>query len=159
MPPPEQPNEAYYVGVFASGGDRRVFLLEKTHDARLAVLVEWTRTQRLNYGMGLPVENGLTVTSFASTVVNIIENGMSPKLTIPRAPIFCTSIDEFAARSSLDLKFLETRIRRASPVPPGSVESGVDEQLEQPAQSFSPDTSSLATDSASQRKPWWQFWR
>jgi hypothetical protein len=159
LPPPEHPNEAYYVGVFFTGSERRVFLLEKTLDTRFAILIEWTKTQRLNFGIGMPVKDGLTDSSFASFVLSVVENKLAPKITIPRAPIFSTSIRKFAALSSLDSHFLETRIRHASSRTPGPVEPRLHEQLEQHMQSSSTGKSSVTTNDAPQRKPWWQFWR
>ncbi len=159
LPTPEQPNEAYYLGVFVYASERRVFLLEKTQDIRFAILIEWTKTHRLNFGIVLPVENSLTHSDFASAVVEVIEDNVAPRLTIPRAPIFNTSIREFAAWSSLDSQLLETRMRSGSSGAPGSLESRFLGQREQPMQSSSPGKSLVTTDDAPKRKPWWQFWK
>jgi hypothetical protein len=130
FPRPQAANEPYFVGIFDQAGERRVFLLEKTQNSG-PIVIEWSRTQRMIYGQ-LPPEVGDNVEEFIKAVLILMDMKAAPSFTISRAPIFNTSLREFAVWQQMDASFAFNELRNthntANTTPPNNP------------------------------SPWWKFW-
>ena len=159
LPVPEHPTQAHFIGMFGQGENRRVFLLEKTQDDRVAYFLEWTRSSRLHFGVNFPTEIGVTEENFAWMVGDVIRKKLSPNQVIPRAPIFSTSLREFMIWTELERDFMKSRMTSEWKEQWEQMEKSMIEEMENAfARSRTTETVAESQTVHVAAKPWWKFW-